>query len=100
MLFALDREDLRQSKALCLLPMGEGQVRIRNTALKGLTAFELGEFQDGAWKRLEDGQLNPQDGWIGIDITSDRNLGIVLIAATGDMESAVEKLTKLLEFQD
>lgn len=100
MLFALDRKDIRQSKALCLLPMGEGQVRIRNTALKGPTAFQLGEFQGGVWKRLEDGQLNPQDGWVGLEITSDRNLGIVLIAGTGDMETAVETLTRLLDYQN
>jgi hypothetical protein len=80
--------------------MGEGQVRIRNTALKGPTAFQLGEFQGGVWKRLEDGQLNPQDGWVGLEITSDRNLGIVLIAGTGDMETAVETLTRLLDYQN
>lgn len=97
MLFSLDKRDLRQSEALCLLPMGEGKLRIRSSVLDDSTRMEVGSFQDGQWVRLEEAQLSPQGGWIEVNITQDRNLSVILMAPSTQMGKAIELLTKHLE---
>ena len=41
MLMSLDQKDLKESEMLCLLPMGEGQVRINSHALAGAARFQV-----------------------------------------------------------
>jgi len=96
MLIGLDQKDLRDSKALCLLPMGKGKVRINSRVLDTSTQFEAGDFQGGRWVRHEQGQLAPKGGWLEFGVNDDRDLSIVLIAPSDAMENAVRLLTNLL----
>lgn len=94
MLFSLDQKDLLKSETICLLPMGEGRLQLRSDVLQSVQ-FEAGEFQDGKWVRLEQGQLSFHNGVLDFPITQDRNLSVLLLARPGKMETAVGLLSKL-----
>jgi hypothetical protein len=96
MLFSLDRKDLKKSEILCLLPMGEGRVRLRTDVIAGSARFQVGEFQKAKWVPLEQGQVAVRGGWIELDVSRDRNLSIVLIAPADRMEEGAKRLSELL----
>jgi hypothetical protein len=99
MLFSLDHRDIRDSEVLCLLPMGEGNIRIRNRSFISSGQFQVGEFREGKWTSLEEGQLSVESGWLEFDVTRDRNLSIILMSSPGNIARAREQLTKLLDFE-
>lgn len=99
MVFSLGQKDIRDSDTLCLLPMGEGKVRIRNRAFTNSGQFQVGEFRGGEWTSLEDGRLSVESGWLELDVTRDRNLSIILMSSPGNIARAREQLTKLLDFK-
>jgi len=98
MLFSLDQKDLRESEMLCLLPMGEGRVRVKSHSLSGSAKFQVGEFRKAKWLCLEQGPLAARDAWLSLEVNRDRNLSIILIASAGRMEEATKRLTRLLTF--
>ena len=96
MLMSLDQKDLKESEMLCLLPMGEGRVRISSHALAGATQFQPGEFRRAHWVPLERGEVAAENGWLSLEINRDRDLSIILIASASRMEEAARRLTQLL----
>jgi hypothetical protein len=99
MLFSLDHRDIRDSEALCLLPMGEGDTRIRSRSIANAGQFQVGEFRDGKWTGLEDGQLLSDNGWLDFTVTRDRNLSIILMSSSGNIDRACEQLSRIFEFE-
>ena len=96
MLMSLDHKDLRESEMLCLLPMGEGRVRINSHALPDSAQFQVGEFRNAKWVPLERGELAAKDGWLNMEVNRDRDLSIILITSANQMEEAAKRLTQLL----
>ena len=96
MLFSLDQKDVRESEMLCLLPMGEGRVRITAHGTSGPAQFQVGEFRAAKWVPLERGQLVVQDNCLDVTINRDRNLSIILIASPNRMREAAKRLVDLL----
>jgi hypothetical protein len=99
MVFSLDHKDIRDSEALCLLPMGQGNMRIRNRSIGGSGQFQVGEFREGKWICLEEGHMSVDNAWLEFKVTRDRNLSIILMSPSGMMGRSQEQLIKLLEFQ-
>lgn len=99
MLFSLDGSDIRDSEALCLLPIGEGVTRIRSRSMANGGQFEVGEFRDGKWTSLENQQLGVNNGWLELKVTRDRNLSIILLALAASMARAREQLTRVFQFE-
>jgi hypothetical protein len=99
MLFSLDGSDIRDSEALCLLPIGEGVTRIRSRSMANGGQFEVGEFRDGKWTGLENQQLGVNNGWLELKVTRDRNLSIILLALAASMARAREQLTRVFQFE-
>jgi len=99
MLFSLDGRDIRDSEALCLLPMGEGVTQIRSRSMASGGQFEVGEFRDGKWTGLENQQLGVNNGWLELKVTPDRNLSIILLASAASMDRAREQLTRIFQFE-
>lgn len=97
MLLSLDQKDLRDSESLCLLPMGEGNIRIRSSVPSRRLEVQVGEFTNARWTPFESGKVQAQNGWLRWDVTQDRNLSVVVLAGVGKMNSAVNRLTNLLE---
>lgn len=97
MLLSLDQKDLRDSESLCLLPMGEGNIRIRSSVPSRRLEVQVGEFTNARWTPFESGKVQVQNGWLRWDVTQDRNLSVVVLAGVGKMNSAVNRLTNLLE---
>ena len=97
---SLDQNDLRESAMLCLLPMGEGRVRINSQALAGVARFQVGEFRNANWVPLEQGEVAVQNAWLSLEISRDRDLSIILIASASRMEEAAKRLTQLLILSD
>jgi len=100
MLMSLEQNDLKESEMLCLLPMGEGRVRINSHAFAGVARFQVGEFHKASWVPLERGEVAVQNGWLSLEINRDRDLSIILIASTSRMEEATKRLTQLLALSE
>ena len=100
MLMSLDQKDLKESEMLCLLPMGEGRIRINSHALAGAAGFQVGEFQKANWVPLERGEVAVKNGWLSLEVNPDRDLSIILIASASRMKEAAMRLTQLLTLAD
>jgi hypothetical protein len=98
MVLSLDQKDLRESEMLCLLPMGEGRVRVKSQGLSGGAEFQAGEFRKGKWVALERGSVGMREGWLSLRVNRDRDLSIIVLASAGRMEEATKRLTSLLTF--
>ena len=100
MLMSLDQKDLKESEVICLLPMGEGRVRIHSHALAGAAQFQVGEFRKANWAPLERGEVAVQNGWLSLEVNRDRDLSIILVASASRMEEAARRLTQLLTLSE
>jgi hypothetical protein len=100
MLMSLDQRDLKESEMLCLLPMGEGRIRINSHALAAGAGFQVGKFQKAHWVPLERGEMAVQNGWLSLEVNRDRDLSIILIASASRMKEAATRLTQLLTLSE
>ena len=91
LLRSLDGQDLRISKALLLLPLQAGRFSL---CRPGLTA-EVGEFQGGKWRSLEELPSLPQNScsWF---LISDPFPGGILLSVKGGRQAARKLAERLL----
>jgi len=88
MVVALDDADVRESKALLLMPMGEGWLDVAVAEGKDV---ELGELRGTKWHVLESAKAEKR-----IVIDASRNFGLLLLAPPETREQAVAALERLV----
>ncbi len=81
--YALDHQDIRHSKRLCVLPLQEGEVRLSTTAEWKQPIAVIGEVVGGAWRTYETIPLKASAGALVLPIDGDRRLAIVLVTEKG-----------------
>lgn len=94
----LDRRDLRQSRALVLMPLQPGRVGLPLRASRPSLALETGDLHDGAWRTLATAplasDLAPRRE---IDVSPDQALSLLLVAPSTELprwRSAVSRLAR------
>jgi hypothetical protein len=87
MVSVLDDADMRDSKALLLMPMGEGWVEVAGADGKGV---ELGELRGTRWHVLESGKTGKR-----ITVDANRNLGLLLLVAPDARQQAVATMERM-----
>ena len=81
-LAALDGKDLRQSRAVVLLPFDEGTVRLRTSQPWRRPVVLLGDVHDGLFRELE--RLTPAPGReVSVDFDADRSTLVGLACEQG-----------------
>jgi hypothetical protein len=94
-LFALDRQDVRRSKRLCVLPLEEGEVRLTTNAAWTQPVAVVGEVVGGRWVQYETLPVEP-GGTLAIPIDVDRRLAIVLVTEKDQVAECARSVVKSL----
>lgn len=96
MAYSLRREDLRESRAVCILPLTEGPLRLETRADWVRPAASVGEVCGGRWTEYE--RLNsPVVGRaISIDIDDVRCFSIIVVAEEADLEQCTTRVARSL----
>jgi hypothetical protein len=83
-LLALEGRDVRQSRALVLMPQQPGQVRFQSSVAWKVPVVETGEFQDGAWEVLETTPLNVGAREVVVEVRPEQIFSLLLVCERGD----------------
>jgi hypothetical protein len=94
--YSLDRQDLRQSKQLCILPLTEGELRLPTEADWRQPIAVVGEVIDGRWIEYDRLDLERRGSSLRIPIDQDRCLSILLVAEPGSVGSCAKALVRSL----
>ncbi len=90
----LDGKDVRQSRALLLMPLQPGRMQWRSANAWGETVIETGEIRGGAWLSLNTQATRMNRGLMQIQVSDDQALSLLLVcekAALGRWRNSVER---------
>jgi hypothetical protein len=76
---ALDRLDLRRSRAVLLMPLDPGTMQVSQTPLKQRGVVTTGEIHDGKWRSYESSQVLPNDNAWKVNVSADQALSLLLV---------------------
>jgi len=94
--YALDREDLRTSKQLCVLPLTEGTVRFDTRASWANPVAIVGEVVGGQWVEYERLEAPVKAGSIRLDIDQDRCFSIIVVAEEAQVKECTTRVVRSL----
>jgi len=84
MVLSLDGKDLRQARAVLLMPLEPGIVRLQSGARWRSPILETGEIQGGAWRTFEEASVAPTDGEVGVAVAADQAFSLLLLCEPAD----------------
>jgi len=94
--YSLDRQDIRRSKRLCVLPLTEGDARLTTTATWKEPVAVVGEVIAGRWRTYETLPLKVSKSALVLSIDGDRRLSIVLVAEKGQEAACAQIVVRSL----
>ena len=83
MIFTLDGEDIRRSRAFVLMPLGAGVVRLASAAPWRKAMVETGEIHNGAWEAFAAAPLAAGSQGLEIRVTPDQAYSLLLVCDRG-----------------
>jgi hypothetical protein len=84
-LLTLDARDLRQSRAVLLMPLRSGKVSWTSTADARDMVVETGDISDGKWRPLASQPISRTQDSFAIEVTPDRSLSLLLVCEKEDL---------------
>lgn len=84
MLLSLDGKDLRQARAVLLMPLEPGTVRLQSGARWRSPTLETGEIQGGAWRTFEEASVAPTGGEVVVAVAADQVFSLLLLCEPAD----------------
>jgi hypothetical protein len=76
----LDRQDMRRSRALLLMPLRAGRVELATRVRWGQSVVQTGEIQNGRWRTFEQQALRPQAGRITVEVAERQAFSLLLVS--------------------
>ncbi|MBI4584975.1 MAG: hypothetical protein HY717_13260 [Planctomycetes bacterium] len=96
-ILSLDGGDLRRSRALLLLPLQAGAVRLAQERAWSGAAAETGELENGRWRAFERSAATWQGAELRIEVSGDQALSLILVceeSAAPRWREAIERAVK------
>lgn len=96
MAISMDEQPLDSTRALLLLPMGEGQLRISNAIRWQRPVVLLGEVAGAQWKQHESFQPEQDGSMLKLPIQAVRSLSMMILCEAADQVAAVKRVETLV----
>lgn len=84
-LLTLDARDLRQSRAVLLMPLRSGKVSWTSTADARDMVVETGDISDGKWRPLASQPISRTQDSFAFEVTPDQSLSLLLVCEKEDL---------------
>lgn len=90
----LDVEDLRHSRAVLIMPLQSGQVRVNQSDAWPGGVMATGEIRDGQWRLFESAPIATAPGGWAVNVTADQVFSLLLVCESAELDhwtQAVER---------
>jgi hypothetical protein len=84
-LFTLDGQDVRRSRALALMPLRAGEARVQTSARWREPVVETGEFHNAAWRSLDVETLPKPGPELRLQAQPDQVLSVLLVCERAEL---------------
>ncbi len=92
MAISMNEQPLDKSRAVLLLPMGEGQLGIPGAGRWQQPVVLVGEIAGAQWKQYESFRPEQDGGMLKLPIQAVRSLSMMILCETADQASAVKQM--------
>jgi hypothetical protein len=80
---SLDRQDIRRSRALLLMPLRPGSVRISTEREWRKATVLTGDFHDGEWRTYETAPAGKSEAGLEVNVSPDQAFSLLLVTEPG-----------------
>ncbi len=94
MVRAVDGSDLRQSKALSVMALEPGQVRLATQRPWKALRAEVGEVAGGQWRTWEQLPVQVKGEEVSFPVDEDRARAILVLAEANELPTATRRLAQ------
>ena len=94
---AVDGKGLTESRAVVLMPLRAGEVRLRSKAAWREAVLETGEIQNGAWHTLEAKGLPAAGQEVVVRVSPDQVFSILLLAEKAGLQRSHKALRQVIQ---
>ncbi|MCP5523879.1 MAG: hypothetical protein H7A46_20270 [Verrucomicrobiales bacterium] len=95
-LLTLDRRGIGQSRAMVLMPLQPGEIRLSPATDWKEAILETGEIRDGRWYALETKAQRSDEPTLGVRVTPDQALSLLLLTETDGLECGRRAITGMM----
>jgi hypothetical protein len=92
MAISMNEQPLDKSRALLLLPMGEGEMRIPEADRWQQPMLLIGEIEGAKWKQYESFRPQRDGNMLKLPISASRSLSMMILCEAADQASAVGRM--------
>ena len=93
----LDGQDIRRSRALLLMPLQTGTIRVSQTRLWQGGVVATGEIRDGEWRSCESAPLtSAQNEWT-VNVSDDQVFSLLLVCGSAEMNRYIQAVERAMD---
>ena len=83
MVLSLDGRDIRRSRALLLMPLRAGSIRILTDREWHKATVLTGDIHDGKWRSCETAPAGKTETGLGVNVSPDQAFSLLLVTESG-----------------
>ncbi|NLC56783.1 MAG: hypothetical protein GX774_08115 [Armatimonadetes bacterium] len=95
-LFSADGQDLRESRAVVVLPLAAGSAQVAAGGVSGTPAAEVGEVCEGRWRRYEGLPVRLSGGLAALRVPGEAAGSILLVGSARHLPAARKQVQTLM----
>ena len=83
MVLSLDQQDLRRSRAVLLMPLRPGSIRLSTDREWHRATVVTGDIHEGKWRNCETGPAVKTEAGLVVNVSPDQALSLLLVTESG-----------------
>ena len=83
MVLSLDRQDIRRSRALLLMPLRPGSIRLSTDREWHKATVLTGDIHDGKWRNCETAPAEKTEAGLVVNVSPDQAFSLLLVTESG-----------------